>query len=74
MPHSMVKLRPFEVTMAPFESGQVGPLVVPDVLELVGAEEVAVLLAEDSAASGFEYSVSLLPAPQSCSKISRSLR
>lgn len=54
MPHSMVKLRPFEVTVAPFESGQVGPLVVPDVLELVGAEEVAVLLGEDSAASGFE--------------------
>lgn len=53
MPHSMVKLSPFEVTIAPLESGQVGPLVVPEVLELPGAEEVVVELTGVSAASGF---------------------
>ena len=63
MPHSTVKLSPLDVTIVPSEAGQDGPVpaVAPGVLEVL-----VLLLAGTSAASGFVYKVSLLPAPQYC--------
>ena len=63
MPHSTVKLSPFDVTTVPSDAGQDGPVpaVAPGVLELL-----VVLLTGTSGASGLTYKVSRLPAPQYC--------
>lgn len=62
MPHSIVKLRPLDVTIMPSEAGQDGPVPVVE----PGVLEELVLLAGTPVASGLVYNVSLLPAPQYC--------
>ena len=58
MPHSTVKLRPFDWTTVPSEAGQEGPLLAEalEVLEelvVVLPEELVLVLPEDWPAYGF---------------------